>query len=244
MHFGLSVVQIEIFKTSYNPGRRKNIKWIVHNISIGLYIWWEEEWQVASLTDDNQHNKICILLCETCDLMSAITLPIFVRQDSLLRCSVLLYIPITELTYWIILWSVGWKRPQLILLDHGLYRELDNSTRINYASLWKVTMLIQLLFWSQFTSQYFNIFYHVCLTQALVLSDEKAIKEYSVKLGAGEDLHAFFAGVLTMKPWNSVIDPSVGHLILDGNNTDRSEVQVIFVMHYFLLTVGTYTSAN
>ncbi|KAM0875117.1 hypothetical protein ACQ4PT_037004 [Festuca glaucescens] len=98
----------------------------------------------------------------------------------------------------------GWKRPQLILLDHGLYKELDNSTRINYASLWK----------------------------ALVLADEKAIKEYSVKLGAGEDLHAFFAGVLTMKPWKSVIDPSVGHLILDGNNTDRSEVQMYASLYF------------
>jgi hypothetical protein len=38
-----------------------------------------------------------------------------------------------------------------------------------------------------------------------------------------------------MRPWKSVIDPSVGHLVLDGNNTDRSEVQVIFVTRYFVL---------
>lgn len=33
---------------------------------------------------------------------------------------------------------LGSRRPQLILLDHGLYKELDYLTRTNYASLWKV----------------------------------------------------------------------------------------------------------
>lgn len=45
-------------------------------------------------------------------------------------------------------------------------------------------------------------------------------------MGAGEDLYALFAGVLTMRPWNRVIDPSVDHLVLDGNDNDRSELQV------------------
>lgn len=71
--------------------------------------------------------------------------------------------------------------------------------------------------------------------QALIFSDAKAIKENSVKLGAGEDLHALFAGVLTMRPWKSVIDPSVDHLVLDGNSTDRSELQVIYTMHINVL---------
>ncbi|XP_062212116.1 putative ABC1 protein At2g40090 [Phragmites australis] len=98
----------------------------------------------------------------------------------------------------------GWKRPQLILLDHGLYKELDHATRINYASLWK----------------------------ALVFADEKAIKENSVKLGAGEDLHALFAGVLTMRPWKRVIDPSPDHLVLDGKNTDYSELQMYASLYF------------
>uniref|UniRef100_J3LRU8 ABC1 atypical kinase-like domain-containing protein n=1 Tax=Oryza brachyantha TaxID=4533 RepID=J3LRU8_ORYBR len=100
--------------------------------------------------------------------------------------------------------TFGWRRPQLILLDHGLYKELDYTTRISYASLWK----------------------------ALVFADAKSIKENSVKLGAGEDLHALFAGVLTMRPWKSVIDPSVDHLVLDGNNTDRSEVQMYASLYF------------
>ncbi|RCV41354.1 hypothetical protein SETIT_9G129000v2 [Setaria italica] len=91
----------------------------------------------------------------------------------------------------------GWKQPQLVLLDHGLYKELDYTTRISYASLWK----------------------------ALVFADAKAIKENSIKLGAGEDLHALFAGVLTMRPWQRVIDPSPDHLVLDRKTTDYSELQ-------------------
>ncbi|KAK8559998.1 hypothetical protein V6N12_012807 [Hibiscus sabdariffa] len=50
----------------------------------------------------------------------------------------------------------GKKKPQLILLDHGLYKELDFSTRFSYASLWR----------------------------ALVFSDANGIKEHNVKLGS------------------------------------------------------------
>lgn len=102
-------------------------------------------------------------------------------------------------------WNIfGRKRPQLILLDHGLYKELDFSTRTNYAALWK----------------------------ALVFADVNAIKEYSVKLGAGEDLYVLFAAVLTMRPWNRIIDPSVDHLVLKGNDSDRSEIQM-YASQYF-----------
>ncbi|KAL8051323.1 hypothetical protein ABFS82_06G138100 [Erythranthe guttata] len=99
---------------------------------------------------------------------------------------------------------LGKKKPQLVLLDHGLYKELDVSTRINYASLWK----------------------------GLVFSDAKAIKENSVKLGAGEDLYVLFAGILTMRPWNKVIDPAVDHLVVHGTATDRSELQM-YASQYF-----------
>ncbi|XP_059666761.1 putative ABC1 protein At2g40090 isoform X2 [Cornus florida] len=99
---------------------------------------------------------------------------------------------------------LGKRKPQLILLDHGLYKELDLPTRTNYAALWK----------------------------ALIFADANAIKENSVKLGAGEDLYALFAGILTMRPWNRVIDPSVDHLVLQGNDGDRSELQM-YASQYF-----------
>ncbi|KAG4975233.1 hypothetical protein JHK87_032054 [Glycine soja] len=98
----------------------------------------------------------------------------------------------------------GRRKPQLILLDHGLYKELDFQTRTNYASLWK----------------------------ALVFADANAIKEYSTKLGAGEDLYALFAGVLTMRPWDRVVDPSMDHLVIQGNESDRLELQM-YASQYF-----------
>ncbi|KAJ0979617.1 hypothetical protein J5N97_015091 [Dioscorea zingiberensis] len=102
-------------------------------------------------------------------------------------------------------WNIfGRRRPQLILLDHGLYKELDFETRTNYAALWR----------------------------ALIFADANGIKENSAKLGAGEDLYALFAGVLTMKPWNRVIDPAVDHLVLEGNDGERSELQ-FYASQYF-----------
>ncbi|MCE3215479.1 hypothetical protein HAX54_002553 [Datura stramonium] len=89
-------------------------------------------------------------------------------------------------------------------LDHGLYKELSYNTRINYAALWK----------------------------ALVYSDADGIKENCVKLGAGDDLYALFAGILTMRPWNKVIDPSVDHLVVKGTDSDRSELQM-YASQYF-----------
>ncbi|CAN6710068.1 unnamed protein product [Malus baccata var. baccata] len=99
---------------------------------------------------------------------------------------------------------LGKKEPQLILLDHGLYKVLDSETRTNYAALWK----------------------------ALIFSDANAIKEYSAKLGAGEDLYALFAGILTMRPWDRVIDPAIDHLIIQGTESDRSELQM-YASQYF-----------
>ncbi|KAJ0044389.1 hypothetical protein Pint_06489 [Pistacia integerrima] len=99
---------------------------------------------------------------------------------------------------------LGKKEPQLVLLDHGLYKELDFSTRFNYAALWK----------------------------GLIFADANAIKENSVKLGAGEDLYALFAGILTMRPWNRVIDPAVDHLVIQGTEGDRSELQM-YASEYF-----------
>ncbi|XVF40740.1 hypothetical protein PTKIN_Ptkin01aG0139000 [Pterospermum kingtungense] len=100
----------------------------------------------------------------------------------------------------------GKRKPQLILLDHGLYKELDFSTRFSYASLWR----------------------------ALVFADANGIKENSVKLGAGEDLYVLFAGILTMRPWNRVTDPAVDHLVIKGTDSDRSELQVMFSVDVFI----------
>ncbi|KAF2581771.1 hypothetical protein F2Q68_00001727 [Brassica cretica] len=98
----------------------------------------------------------------------------------------------------------GKQKPQLVLLDHGLYKELDFNTRFNYASLWK----------------------------ALVFSDANAIKKHSAKLGAGDDLYVLFAGILTMRPWKQVINTSADHLVIKGTTEDRSELQM-YASQYF-----------
>lgn len=38
----------------------------------------------------------------------------------------------------ILLLHAGKRKPQLVLLDHGLYKELDFTMRTSYAALWKV----------------------------------------------------------------------------------------------------------
>ena len=62
-----------------------------------------------------------------------------------------------------------------------------------------------------------------------MFADANGIKENSVKLGAGEDLYVLFAGILTMRPWNRVIDPAVDHLVIKGTDGDRSELQVMLL---------------
>ncbi|MCO5610734.1 hypothetical protein L7F22_064975 [Adiantum nelumboides] len=90
------------------------------------------------------------------------------------------------------------RTPQLVLLDHGLYKELSPTLRSDYAALWK----------------------------ALVFADVNEIKKQSVKLGAGEDLYILFAGMLTMRPWKRIIQQDINHLKIDGTEEDKEEIQM------------------
>jgi aarF domain-containing kinase len=67
-------------------------------------------------------------------------------------------------------------KPQIVLLDHGLYRRLDENFRKSYARLW----------------------------QSIILADEKGIEQYGKELSSGRS-YALLAAVLTLKPWDSVI---------------------------------------
>lgn len=75
----------------------------------------------------------------------------------------------------------------------------------------------------------------------MVFSDANAIKENSAKLGAGEDLYVLFAGILTMRPWNKVIDPAVDHLVVQGSDGDRSELQVDHIFKCLLLMLTGFS---
>ena len=94
-------------------------------------------------------------------------------------------------------WKTG--QPQLVLLDHGLYRDVEESTRLHYCALWK----------------------------GIVLADEDAIITASKGLGVyspmmeklypdrkGGVSHTLLAAMLTQKGWNHVIDPDMSSLEL------------------------------
>eukprot|EP00884_Botryococcus_braunii_P012895 jgi/Botrbrau1/21606/Bobra.43_1s0012.2 len=67
-------------------------------------------------------------------------------------------------------------RPQLVLLDHGLYRQLDDRFRLDYAGLW----------------------------QAIILGNVDGIQRYSEAMNAG-NAPQLFACMLTMRPWEDIV---------------------------------------
>ena len=79
-------------------------------------------------------------------------------------------------------------KPQLVLLDHGLYRELDDTFRLEWARLWR----------------------------ALALADVPGIKKSAAALGVG-DMYPLFAAMLTQRPWDDVANPDLDSLRRKGN---------------------------
>lgn len=65
------------------------------------------------------------------------------------------------------------SRPRLVLLDHGLYRELTDEFRLQYAHLWN----------------------------ALIRGDPAGIQKYAQLMHAG-DMYPLFASMLTRKPYS------------------------------------------
>jgi aarF domain-containing kinase len=74
-------------------------------------------------------------------------------------------------------------RPQMVLVDHGLYRQLQPEFQLQYARLWR----------------------------GLFLADLDGIREACRDMGivgADRDSHALFAGILTARPFDEVIERS------------------------------------
>jgi aarF domain-containing kinase len=69
--------------------------------------------------------------------------------------------------------------PELVLLDHGLYRTLDSEFVLNYAHLWK----------------------------ALLLADIPGIQAACAQMGL-EDMYTMFAALVTARPFDEVIERS------------------------------------
>lgn len=67
---------------------------------------------------------------------------------------------------------------EVVLLDHGLYRELPDSFRMAYARLWR----------------------------AVIDADEPGMRQAALDLGGG-DAYRLFTCILTQRPWRSVSSP-------------------------------------
>ncbi len=84
-------------------------------------------------------------------------------------------------------------QPQIVLLDHGLYRPLDDAFRVSYARLW-------------------------C---ALIFGDEEGIRRESAAMGAG-DMYKLFAAILTTRSWDEVSKSSLDSLQVDGSASGKA----------------------
>jgi len=87
-------------------------------------------------------------------------------------------------------------RPQVILLDHGLYRELSDEFRLAYAHLW----------------------------DSLIRGDKEGIKTYAQKMNAG-DMYPLFAAMLTRKPFHEITSQNKDKLVLKNDEDERRQLQ-------------------
>ena len=70
-------------------------------------------------------------------------------------------------------------KPQMVLVDHGLYKDIDDEFRICYAKLWR----------------------------SLMLADLDGIKKACANLGV-EEMHTLLAAMLTSRPYDEIMERS------------------------------------
>jgi aarF domain-containing kinase len=95
------------------------------------------------------------------------------------------------------------NKPQIVLLDHGLYRELKDSFRRDYCRLWR----------------------------ALVVGDEKEIKFRCERMHVGPAF-TLLAAILTMRPWDDITSGDMGRLKNKGSKGE-SEMLKAYAKRYF-----------
>jgi aarF domain-containing kinase len=88
-------------------------------------------------------------------------------------------------------------KPQLVLVDHGLYRRLDDRFRLSYAKLWK----------------------------SLMLADLDGIKSSCTDLGLDNQAYTLFSAVLTARPFDEIVErsqkKSLGNSMQPDNKADK-----------------------
>jgi len=94
-------------------------------------------------------------------------------------------------------------KPELVLLDHGLYRRIDDKFRLEYAKLW----------------------------QALIYGDAVAIKQHAEAMNAG-DMYPLFVSMLTQRPWEQVVnESSPDRMYVKESEEHRKRVQAYAMEH-------------
>jgi len=90
-------------------------------------------------------------------------------------------------------------RPHMVLVDHGLYRQIDDEFRGRCARLWK----------------------------SLMLADLKGIKESCKSLGV-EDMYPLVAAMLTARPFDEIMERSkTGSLSPNFDSNSKSDKAMI-----------------
>ncbi|KAG2440507.1 hypothetical protein HYH02_010385 [Chlamydomonas schloesseri] len=81
---------------------------------------------------------------------------------------------------------------QLVLLDHGLYKAISDSFRLEYAALWR----------------------------ALIFADADGIRRHAAAMNAG-DAYDIFAAMLTQRPWEQILEQRSDHLHVERSAETR-----------------------
>ena len=98
--------------------------------------------------------------------------------------------------------------PQLVLLDHGLYKPLSEEFRREYCRLWN----------------------------SLILGDTKEIEYHCRNLNAG-DAYPLLSAILTMRPWNDIISDDMNRLQKKASKAEQ-EMLKAYAKKYFKQVVG------
>lgn len=88
-------------------------------------------------------------------------------------------------------------RPQLVLLDHGLYRNLTEQFRVDHCRLWK----------------------------AMVFKDIPGVKKYCQRMNSGEAYH-LLAAMLSSRSWDDIQDTDSGLGGLHGRDVEAQKGMV------------------
>ncbi|KAI2494676.1 ABC1 family-like protein [Fragilaria crotonensis] len=96
-------------------------------------------------------------------------------------------------------------KPQMVLVDHGLYKDIDDDFRICYAKLW----------------------------QSLMLADLNGIRQACTMLGV-EEMHSLLAAMLTSRPYDEIMERSKSGSLstkIKDANSDKAMITG-YAQHY------------